>query len=74
MTQLKTTKDLRYEGGTSKGDFHINYLIKESDLRAEAIKWIKERIKFCTYCYLRKKCDEHRFWMERFNITDEELK
>jgi len=65
MVELKTLKD-----------FEIEYSIQYFELRQEVIKWIKIRIKNCDYACRNNviRCKEHKFWMERFNITEEDLK
>lgn len=55
----------------------INPLFVHANLlRQEAIKWIKYVRKNCVYaCRLGKiTCIEHKFWMERFNLTEDDLK
>ena len=55
----------------------------ENEIRKVAIKWVKDRIFKCENCnfnniidYKTKPiiCNEHKFWMERFNVIDEDLK
>ena len=65
--QLKTLKDFPRIDNNLVGE------IIARDLRAEAIKWIKYRITQCDNCFKFSFCEEHKFWSERFNITDEEL-
>ena len=76
---LKTLKDMDLNSIIKNGliaEDSIEEQIKFY-LKNEAIKWIKERILFCTYCLFpvsrNEICDEHKFWMERFNITEEDL-
>jgi len=88
MTELKTLKDLekrfnyvrKKEMGFTE-DLLVRELLTEHKLlRQEAIKWIKARIRKCKNCSCLGDwsnlipCEEHRFWMDRFNITKEELK
>ncbi len=80
--KLKTLKDIDCLQCTDKNcngdDYCESYL--RSDLKQEAIKWIKERINLCAKCTCLGDwsqliaCEEHKFWMERFNITDKDLK
>ena len=58
-----------------KQGYRNNLSCDTIQLRQEVIKWIKERIKNCVYaCRQGMICKEHKFWMERFNITEEDLK
>ena len=57
--KLKTLKDLGY----------INKDIWQWELKQEAIKWVKEEIREYGGIFA-----ETRRWMERFNITEEDLK
>ena len=68
----KTLKDLNEEfrkenipQRLSRDEFNDYW---EERLKEEAIKWVKERI--------NKKCSiaEKWFWMDKFNITEEDLK
>lgn len=67
---LKTLKDI--EGIYGRVDIN--------ELKAEAIKWVESRIQPCKYCnrgLVSGKwlvCNEHQFWMDRFNITEDDLK
>ena len=58
MSELKTLKDM----GSGRKDILDDWLHK-SDLREEAIKW-----------YHRSDGNKHRFIMEFFNLTEEEIK
>ena len=72
MSKLKTLKDLEWET-----DMRGDYLIKGSHLKKEAIKWIKERRKECEFALCAEDhlpCNEHQFWMDRFNITEEDIR
>ncbi len=88
MTELKTLNDLDFTdmawsdtGSALACDDDI-----KKELKQEAIKWIKERIEYCNYCricidrrttntiMITDYCKEHQFWIERFNITDKDLK
>jgi len=64
--KLKTLKDLK-QGG--KDEFHnqIIEFVNCYELKAEAVKWVKEsKKKFGD----TSQCD---FWMKRLNITEEDL-
>jgi len=67
MTKLKTVKDLQsnFAGSISTGE-----------LKEESIEWVKKRIKNCDYACRNNvfRCKEHKFWMKRLNITEEDLK
>jgi hypothetical protein len=74
--KLKTLKDIGIQEGMIEDCFR-------TELRQEAIKWIKSRARYCEDCNLinveKSKlkplvCNEHKFWMERFNITEGDLK
>lgn len=73
MNELKTLKDLSWIGVDGDKD-HTKLngtFISENDLKAEAIKWIKE-----DYSLVRNK-ETHIMlerWKNRFNLTDEDLK
>jgi len=63
----ETLKNLRY--------FHTDegLIIHELDLKAEAVKWIKEDIKL----FEEEELGEWNLierWMKRLNITEEDLK
>ena len=74
MTELKTLKDLphyNFEGVPMKNGVAID----ERNLKAEAVKWIKEdlyhfkRDGLTTTTQLRMV----KQWMKRFNLTEEDL-
>ena len=74
MTKLKTLKDLLNIEEISKGDVKIDVrdvfnstLVRKEDVKAEAVKWHKVRMKEAIPLY-------HRDWEEFFNITSEDLK
>ena len=77
--KLKTLKDIECLNPThnhkTKGDFCI---VKKSDLKQEAIKWIIEDIKALRQIGMVAKniiaWDLLRVWMKRLNITKEDLK
>jgi len=71
--KLKTLKDIKEElDNCSKAVFHFEAF---EELKQEAIKWVKERIrKCCGVSEIIPICEEHQFWMEKFNITEEDLK
>ncbi|KKN65976.1 hypothetical protein LCGC14_0476790 [marine sediment metagenome] len=68
MTELKTLKDLKFVNNPNP----ICKTIKE-ELKKEAIKWVKEDVNNTSireseaYKIIRK-------WMERLNITEDDLK
>jgi len=65
MKELKTLKDLREQEGVNVGDS----IFRESTLKAEAVKWVKEIIKTDG----RKKQGDVLYWIENFfNITEED--
>lgn len=53
----------------------INPGVAERDIREKGIKWISERYRKCEECstLFSRTCDEHKFWMEKFNISKDEL-
>ncbi len=77
MTELKTLKDLKknfpYDKAT--GSITRGFMIEEFEkrIKQEAIKWVKEDVNNTSireseaYKIIRK-------WMERLNITEENLK
>jgi len=72
MTELKTLKDLKKIIELDKGkSMKYNWLFRESDLKAEAIKWVKahgsEETGYASLCNLEG-------WMQFFNLTEEDLK
>jgi len=64
MTELKTLNDLTSWHGE----------VKRKELRAEAIKWIKEDIIEEGYLGFSEVDKTTKKWMKRFNITEEDLK
>lgn len=67
MSKLKTLKDVGEQ--YIHNDFGL--MFSEEELKAEAIKWIKE-----DYSLVRNK-ETHIMlerWKNRFNLTDEDLK
>ena len=87
--ELKTLKDFIEEANvrgankTHQDVANIWYDILAHKLKAESVKWIKSRIRICQDCnminiddYEEKPiiCDEHKFWIDRFNLTSEDLK
>lgn len=75
MTELKTLKDFEF-GNKNDLASDCAYYDISNKLRQEAIKWIKHDLRYCDYdtCGIKGYyCRSHQFWMERFNITDEEL-
>ena len=62
---MKTLKDLGFEHTDKDGR-----LFTEKELRAEAVKWIKEDLKIdgVMLTFRTQK------WMQRLNITEEDLK
>jgi len=72
--ELKTLKEIKiFEGGDA---FTIQTIVKK-EIRQEAIKWIKEDMEYIgkvdNPCKLARIMDLYK-WMERFNITEEDLK
>jgi len=66
----KTLKDLETDGGYMRAT-----IVHSKDLKEQVIKWVKERIrKCCGVEGILKICEEHLFWMDKFNITEEDLK
>ena len=64
MTELKTLKDIVIIGPDGVEDSeYVKRLLK-----AEAVKWIK----YCENVFSFSGATRD-FWMERFNITEEEL-
>lgn len=65
-SELKTLKDIEYNKNRVFTD----------RLRKEAVKWVKDRISNCVFSCRNnhQRCKEHKFWMERFNITEADLK
>ncbi len=59
MTELKTLKDFDYYDGV---------FIELKELKKEAIKWVKERM------LQGSSVSEDIFWMDKFNISEEDLK
>ena len=74
MSELKTLNDM--DRICTCGKFSSCTSIFRENLKQEAIKWIKYRIKNCSFSCRENhnRCKEHIFWMERFNITEDELK
>lgn len=74
MTKLKTLKDLvPYARVDNLNDENLLLLVNAKDLKAEAIKWVKELEERG-----RKKYGKDFFpmnvWKHFFNITEEDLK
>lgn len=73
--KTKTLKDIESVGNTLEGLREKWY--SENELKQEAIKWIKEDIKLSKDEVKEMKLVADEFierWMERFNITEEDLK
>lgn len=66
VIELKTLKDCKIDNDDKC------YM---GQVQQEAIKWIKERISTCAFSCRgnHQRCKEHKFWMDRFNITEEDL-
>lgn len=48
----------------------------ENDLKTEAVKWVRKRRNCCEFALCRfdkLPCQEHQFWMDRFNLTEKDL-
>jgi len=80
MTELKTLKDIKkhwIDLNPNNRDREIINRIFDRDIREQAIKWIKEDIEYIgkvdNPCKLARIMDLYK-WMERFNITEEDLK
>jgi hypothetical protein len=68
MTKLKTLKDLNLSP-FDRGDY-----VAKKRLRQEAIKWIKEDIRECDVGYWEDEIPNLTSkWMERLNITKEDV-
>ena len=68
MSELKTLKDLE----SHSFDTGSNEWISIVELKAEAVKWVKEDVEA-----IKEGIDSKRLlgrWAERFNITEEDLK
>lgn len=69
--KLKTLKDLECLNPThdhkTRGDFCI---IRKDELRAEAVKWVKQKRRF--FPWFRRTDGED--FMDFFNLTEEDLK
>lgn len=89
MTELKTLKDLDMYGVDADGCLEtstIGHLIKEDELRQEAIKWAKQmyedgkfqnlegKDKEAKYVYQQERLAIYRWIKHFFNITDDDLK
>jgi len=79
-TELKTLKDIKkhwIDLNPNNRDREIINRIFDRDIREQAIKWIKEDIEYIgkvdNPCKLARIMDLYK-WMERFNITEEDLK
>ena len=62
---------------TLKDFYNIKYSAQARELRAEAVKWVKEdkvRISKMTKNYQTPSRIILRKWMHRFNLTEEDLK
>ena len=70
--ELKTLNDLNIEE-----DRDYNSLVNIDELKAEAVKWVKEDFKWIDECDENKRVILSLMllrWINRFNITEEELK
>ncbi|HLD90345.1 MAG TPA: hypothetical protein VI911_04925 [Patescibacteria group bacterium] len=74
MTELKTLKDIdTAKDYTPLSRTYYEDFVEKGDLRAEAIKWLKEDLDYV---------EEDEFvalllierWLNRFNITEKDLK
>lgn len=83
IEELKTLKDLKHIEFEFINDNDLvgMEVISIDKLRAEAVKWVKELRSLCEDCEYLNKINNHHpycwrcnFWMERFNLTDEDLK
>ena len=80
MSELKTLKDLDLVDHKDRKGFS-ELFVRFDEIQQEAIKWVKDRMITCRDCTLNFNspkhsiiCKEHKFWMERFNLTEEDLK
>jgi len=73
MVELKTLKEINVVCPECFNNFglYFSFENKPTELKAEVIKWIKKEI--LLYDGLHPS-DETLRWMERFNITEEDLK
>ncbi len=70
MTELKTLKDIDGEDEYTEDNVHTGFWVSRSELKQEAIKWIKDKN------YYGDKNHNNWKWifLNFFNITEEELK
>lgn len=82
--KLKTLEDFKIEGFVHSGkpipfgmvEIPASISAIFEAIKQEAIKWVKERRSKCEFALCKKDhlpCEDHQFWMERFNITEEDL-
>ena len=64
MSELKTLKDME------KSDIEIGFIVEVIELKQEAIKWVKKKIKKSQKTW-RFEC---RMMIDFLNITEEDLK
>ena len=69
--ELKTLKEITGFGGR----LGMEKAYWEGELKAKVIKWINLRINQCKRCDLHENfiCEEHLFWINKFNLTKEDL-
>lgn len=70
---LKTLKDLsalkKYVGDVEVGISEYSNVVYVEEIKAEAVKWVKEDIE-----KMNGKTNTIRRWMKRFDLTEEDLK
>ena len=67
--KLKTLKDLKYVKKKGANTF-CNEVVDYNLLKAEAVKWMKESDKIVEE---DKDANLREFWMDRFNLIEEDL-
>jgi len=76
MVELKTLKDLEWEI-ISGVDYRRNTACRVSELRAEAVKWVKrEMTEYADDCKWNRGWNDcmKEVFMDFFNLTEEDLK
>ena len=70
MKELKTLKDLEFKDNCLDKKKRVEI----EDLKAEAIKWVKEDLKDIEDLPIRSPLTLLERWINRFNLTEEDLK
>jgi hypothetical protein len=73
MTEIKTLNDIPSIDLSDEIPSETERFIPESILKAEAVKWVKEDIETFKEFYKDIPIFVKK-WMERFNLTEEDLK